>query len=161
VFHSRARRRFARFARCLHVHSWSTAAYGGVRARYILHTGSFSRSPEVGNGEIDHTSCRRTQFVGGDTARACVPLIRRLREENKGTLLAYSAEVDGNEPAGGTRSPDKRVHKRIVQEMIHSINVAADFEDSQAREVPGPGRRTWVAIKMVSLMFIRTRVSNS
>jgi proline dehydrogenase len=92
------------------------------------------------------------QFVGGDTARACVPLIRRLRKENKGTLLAYSVEVDENEAAGGTPSPDKRAHKRLVQEMIRSIDVAADFEDSQARATPGSGRRTWVAIKVVSLV---------
>jgi hypothetical protein len=102
--------------------------------------------------EIDHTPCRRTQFVGGDTARACVPLIRRLREENKGTLLVYSVEVDENEAAGGTRTPDKGVHRRIVQEMIRSIDIAAEFEDSQAREAPGSGRRTWVAIKVVSLI---------
>ena len=101
---------------------------------------------------FDHTPCCRTQFVGGDTARACVPLIRKLREENKGTLLGYSVEADGNEAAGGTRSPDKRVHKRIVQEMIRSIDVAAEFEDSQARKTPSSGRRTWVAIKVVSLI---------
>jgi proline dehydrogenase len=78
--------------------------------------------------------------------------MRRLREENKGTLLAYSVEADENEAAGGTRSPDKRVHKRMVQEMIRSIDVAAEFEDSQAREAPSSGRRTWVAIKVVSLI---------
>ena len=61
-----------------------------------------------------------------------------------------------NETAGGTRSPDKRVHagKRIVQDMIRSIDVAADFEDStsQARGTTSSGRRTWVAIKVVSLI---------
>jgi proline dehydrogenase len=66
----------------------------------------------------------------------------------------YSVEVDENEATGGTRSPDKRIHKRIVQEMIRSIDVAADFEDSQARETLGSGRRTWVAMKVVSLISL-------
>jgi proline dehydrogenase len=43
------------------------------------------------------------------------------------------------------------VRERIVKEIITSINVAADFEDgidgSKSREL---GRRTWVAVKLVS-----------
>ncbi|KAH9964627.1 FAD-linked oxidoreductase-like protein [Russula dissimulans] len=92
------------------------------------------------------------RFVGGDTARACLPLIRKLRAENKGTLLVYSAEVDENEAIGGTRSSSEPVHRQIVQEMIRSIDIAGDFEDSQARETPGSGRRTWVAIKLNALL---------
>ena len=34
--------------------------------------------------------------------------------------------------------------------MIHSIDVAADFEDS----LSGEGRRTWVAVKIVSLLWL-------
>jgi proline dehydrogenase len=50
----------------------------------------------------------------------------------------------------GARSLHEPVHKRIVQEMIRSIDVAADFEDSRARANESSGRRTWVAIKLVS-----------
>lgn len=91
-----------------------------------------------------------TQFVGGDTAHACLPLIRRLRAENKGALLAYSTEVHSNEAAGGAGSTSEPVHRHIVREIIRSIDIAADFESSQARETLGSGRRTWVAIKLVS-----------
>ncbi|KAI9510632.1 FAD-linked oxidoreductase-like protein [Russula earlei] len=93
-----------------------------------------------------------TQFVGGDTAHACLPLIRRLRADNKGALLAYSVEVDETETTGGTRSTSEPVHQHIVQELLRSIDVAADFEESQARETPGSGRRTWVAIKLSALL---------
>lgn len=43
-------------------------------------------------------------------------------------------------------SRDKLPHKAIIKEMIHSIDVAADFEDS----LSSGGRRTWVAVKIVS-----------
>ena len=105
----------------------------------------------------DSRKCR-TQFVGGDTAQACLPLMRKLRAENKGTLLVYSVEVDENEAVGETRSSSEPVHQHIVQEMIHSIDVAGGFEDSQARETPGSGRRTWVAIKLVRSVVNRNDV---
>lgn len=40
--------------------------------------------------------------------------------------------------------------------MIRSIDVAADFEDSQIRVngIPGSGRRTWVAVKLVSVIDV-------
>jgi proline dehydrogenase len=87
-------------------------------------------------------------------------LIRKLRAENKGTLLVYSVEVDEHEAVGGTRSSSEPVHRHIqvVQEMIHSVDVAGDFEDSQARETPGSGRRTWVAIKLVRSVVNRNDV---
>lgn len=60
-------------------------------------------------------------------------------------------EADADEAASGARSLFEPVHKRIAQEMIRSINVAADFEDSRARADESSGRRTWVAIKLVRL----------
>ncbi|KAH9060726.1 FAD-linked oxidoreductase [Lactarius vividus] len=93
-----------------------------------------------------------TQFVGGNTALSCIPLIRQLRAENKGALFAYSVEADADEAASGARSLCEPVHKRIAQEMIRSINVAADFEDSRARADESSGRRTWVAIKLSALL---------
>jgi proline dehydrogenase len=99
-----------------------------------------------------------SQFVGGETAHAAFPLLSTLRNQNKGALFAYSVEVDEHEAAGTThhnnevassRKPNEQpVHKRIVTEMIRSIDVAADFEDEFGTR-GAAGRRTWVAIKLV------------
>lgn len=90
------------------------------------------------------------QFVGGDTAEDTLPLLHAFRRANKGALLAYSVEVDPatatSHPGDGTVPKDDLPHKRIIKEMIHSIDVAADFEDS----LNDGGRRTWVAVKIVS-----------
>jgi proline dehydrogenase len=106
----------------------------------------------LGN-RFDLKKCR-IQFVGGDTAQECLPSIRKLRAENKGTLLAYSVEADGNETADeARRSPGptgETPPQRIAKEMIRAIDVAADYEDCQIREDLSSGRRTWVAIKLVS-----------
>jgi proline dehydrogenase len=66
-------------------------------------------------------------------------LIASLRKQNKGTLLAYSVEVD--ETHGGKADQ----WKKNVEEMRASVDFAGDFEDTQK----GP-RKTWVAIKLVS-----------
>ncbi|EPQ61156.1 FAD-linked oxidoreductase, partial [Gloeophyllum trabeum ATCC 11539] len=97
-------------------------------------------------------------FVGGDTAEDCLPLLEQYRAENKGCLFAYSVEVDENEAAGkdagGAAKDVQPVHKRIVQEMIHSIDVAADFEERHVVNPadPAKGRKTWVAIKLTALL---------
>lgn len=42
-------------------------------------------------------------------------------------------------------------YKQQVEEMLASIDVAADFEDS----LPSSGgRRTWVAVKMVCVLLL-------
>jgi proline dehydrogenase len=83
-------------------------------------------------------------------------LVRKLRAENKGTLFAYSVEADEGEATGVASTTRKPSHKHAVQEMIRAIDVAADFEDSQIRadEISGSGRRTWVAVKLVSQQVI-------
>ncbi|KAH0838757.1 FAD-linked oxidoreductase-like protein [Lanmaoa asiatica] len=102
-----------------------------------------------------------SQFVGGETARAAFPLLSTLRKQNKGALFAYSVEVDAHEAAGATHHSsegpssgklnEQPVHKRIIAEMIRSIDVAADFEDEfGTQEVAG--RRTWVAVKLTALL---------
>ncbi|KIJ21264.1 hypothetical protein PAXINDRAFT_5444 [Paxillus involutus ATCC 200175] len=117
-------------------------------------------------GGIVEAIVRRTffdHFIGSDTAHGAWPLLSRLRGENKGVLLAYSVEVDEDEAAGanhhdhptrdlGTgKSEGQLTHKRIVAEMIQSIDVAADFEDGIG--IPGvAGRRTWVAVKLTALV---------
>lgn len=86
--------------------------------------------------------------------------------EGKGTLFAYSVEVDEDEASGSSgatsssihdstiaSSTSLPIHKRIVEEMVHSIDVAADFEDGILGEqgLKG-GRRTWVAVKLTALL---------
>lgn len=89
--------------------------------------------------------------MGGDTAHATLPVLKDLRAENKGCLFAYSVEVDESEAEGNAKFQKEPVHKRIVQEMIRCIDVAADFEDGYSKD---KGRRTWVALKLVSAFFI-------
>jgi proline dehydrogenase len=99
------------------------------------------------------------QFVGADTALETVPLLSRLRTENKGCLFAYSVEVDEDEAKhnsgvkGAGASSEVAPHKRAVQEMLTAIEVAADFEDGLGtRDILN--RKTWVAIKLVRT-FVR------
>ncbi|KAL1743703.1 FAD-linked oxidoreductase-like protein [Schizophyllum fasciatum] len=93
------------------------------------------------------------QFVGGDTAEACVPLLHRLRARNMGALFAYSVEVDERTATGAGPDPAASPHARIVNEMVHSIDVAADFEDALAPPgTPPTARKTWVAVKLTALL---------
>ncbi|PIL30760.1 hypothetical protein GSI_06928 [Ganoderma sinense ZZ0214-1] len=97
------------------------------------------------------------QFVGGDTAEDAIPLIDELRTQNTGCLFAYSVEVDQAEAAeaGGQShheepKPASTVHKQIVSETLHCVDVAADYEDKHTRG--HTGRRTWVAIKLSAMV---------
>ncbi|KAJ4485303.1 FAD-linked oxidoreductase [Lentinula aciculospora] len=95
------------------------------------------------------------QFVGGDSAQGSLPLLYSFRAGNKGVLFAYSIEVDESEATASNSSSKKKgqpVHKRCVDEMIRSIDVAADFEDDIVGKHVQSGRRTWVAIKMTALL---------
>ncbi|KAJ7885777.1 FAD-linked oxidoreductase-like protein [Mycena olivaceomarginata] len=93
------------------------------------------------------------QFVGGDTAAETLPQLHALRTANTGALFAYSVEVDEAEAmaASASGSPrDRNPHKAIVDEMVHCIDVAADFEDALGAKQTG--RRTWVAVKITALV---------
>ncbi|TFK85682.1 FAD-linked oxidoreductase [Polyporus arcularius HHB13444] len=93
------------------------------------------------------------QFVGGDEAEDVVPVLERLRRENKGALFVYSVEVDESAASGAGKlssSEKPLAHKQIVQENLHCIDVAADFEDRHAHGNAGKG--TWVAIKLSALV---------
>ncbi|KAF8603115.1 FAD-linked oxidoreductase [Ceratobasidium sp. AG-I] len=81
------------------------------------------------------------QFVGGETCEDTLPLIAALRKQNKGTLLAYSVEVDETR-AGATDQWQKN-----KQEMRASVDFAGDFEDTRKGS-----RKTWVAIKLSALV---------
>ncbi|KIL62170.1 hypothetical protein M378DRAFT_187387 [Amanita muscaria Koide BX008] len=94
------------------------------------------------------------QFVGGDNARATIPLLRALRAGNKGAILGYSAEVDERPTIPSTSNSsttpynDKLSYKRFVDEIIRSIDAAADVEDTLRTS----NRRSWVAIKLTALV---------
>ncbi|KAJ6569316.1 FAD-linked oxidoreductase-like protein [Mycena capillaripes] len=90
------------------------------------------------------------QFVGGDSAAETLPLLHSLRSANIGSLFAYSVEVDEAEAMAGSGSSPKSAHKAIVEEMVHCIDVAADFEDALGAKQTG--RRTWVAVKITALL---------
>ncbi|CAL1696951.1 unnamed protein product [Somion occarium] len=90
------------------------------------------------------------QFVGGDTAHGTVPVLESLQEQNKGSILVYSVEVDETEAAGGAKKNEVPAHKLIVDEMIQSINVAADFEEQHPSS--SGVRSTWVAVKLTALL---------
>ncbi|KAG8859056.1 hypothetical protein FRB96_004626 [Tulasnella sp. 330] len=100
-------------------------------------------------------------FVGAATAEETIPLLTKFRAQNKGVLLAYSVEVDEKtatlQASTGTSGRSKALHhKRNVEEMLHSIDVAGDFEDRHAADAGKAsnvsGRRTWVAIKLSALV---------
>ncbi|QRW05789.1 proline dehydrogenase [Ceratobasidium sp. AG-Ba] len=109
---------------------------------YIVY--SFCSVPAL---EVSEAVVRRTffaQFVGGDTCEDTLPLITSLRKQNKGTLLAYSVEVDEKDDGSG-----KAQWKKNVAEMRSSVDFAADFEDTYGQKGP---RKTWVAIKLSALV---------
>ncbi|RPD59460.1 FAD-linked oxidoreductase [Lentinus tigrinus ALCF2SS1-6] len=93
------------------------------------------------------------QFVGGDTAEDAIPLIEDLRAQNTGCLFAYSVEVDQDEAAGKGPAQESKaatsVYKQVVRETMHSVDVAADYEDKHT--TGRTGRRTWVAIKLSAM----------
>lgn len=95
--------------------------------------------------------------MGADSADDALPLLEQLRGDNKGCLFAYSVEVDEESAAGkGKDKAAQPIHKEIVQEMIHNIDVAADFEDRHVLPGSAVGRRTWVAIKLVRVVVLTT-----
>ncbi|PWN53120.1 FAD-linked oxidoreductase [Violaceomyces palustris] len=79
------------------------------------------------------------QFVGGDTAEDCLPLASSLSREGLGTMFNYSVEVSHNEakedsskrkPEDGKEALSSRssaIHRPIVDELLHCIDVAAHF----------------------------------
>lgn len=90
--------------------------------------------------------------MGADTAVGAIPLLHSLRASNKGALFAYSVEVDESEATASLSRHEAPPYKRIVNEMIHCIDVAADFEDTIVGSSPS-GRRTWVAVKMACQLY--------
>ncbi|CDO71747.1 hypothetical protein BN946_scf184920.g31 [Trametes cinnabarina] len=101
--------------------------------------------------QITETIVRYTffnQFVGGDSAEEALPVLEQLRAQNKGAILVYSVEVDEQTP-GNTKPMPLSAHKQIVDETLHCIDVAADFEEKHAS--PNGSKGTWVAIKLPAI----------
>ncbi|KAJ7155870.1 FAD-linked oxidoreductase [Mycena filopes] len=93
------------------------------------------------------------QFVGGDSATETLPLVHALRSAKTGTLFSYSVEVNDEEPVARSESgssQDSSHRKAILEEMLHCIDVAADFENNLG--VKQIGRRTWVAVNITALL---------
>ena len=84
-----------------------------------------------------------------------------MRAEGKGSLFAYSVEVDEAEAAGSAKeraAAAKQTARQIIQETLHCIDVAADFEDKHAAKAGSVrGRKTWVALKLVCLIVRPTQ----
>jgi proline dehydrogenase len=81
----------------------------------------------------------------------------KYRKANKGVLFAYSVEVDESEAVGSSSQSaehdgNPELSKKIVDEMVHSVDVAADFEEHIIKSSVGE-RKTWVAVKMVTSIF--------
>lgn len=87
-------------------------------------------------------------------------------KEATGASASLSSTVNTpNSPSPSSPSADD-AYTRIVDEMLHCIDVAADFEDGlsknagvadnssthQSVPVNAKGRRTWVAVKMTALL---------
>jgi hypothetical protein len=74
-----------------------------------------------------------------------VPILYSLESANKGALFSYSVEPDDLDISNNNFS-----RKQVVNEIINSIDVAADFEDAQSTGQSG-SRKTWVSVKMACL----------
>jgi proline dehydrogenase len=73
-----------------------------------------------------------------------------LRKAKQGVLFAYAVEVHENDAASASNG-----HERAVQDLLHSIDVAADSEDSlvaRAKWGYTTTRHAWVAIKLSTLL---------
>ncbi|KZV77589.1 FAD-linked oxidoreductase [Peniophora sp. CONT] len=95
------------------------------------------------------------QFVGGESTTDCLPVLQRLRSNNKGALFVYSAEVDEEEASGKVIGDGKQKlapHREIVEEVMRAITTAADFEDTHVSLTTPNARRTWVAVKLTAMV---------
>lgn len=101
------------------------------------------------------------QFVGGDTASDCMPVIQELRRREMGTILNYSVEVshEESESAGGAAAAvvgadgmtaNRRAAEARVLETIDAIEVSG-VENKKVVQASG-GKEvgsTWLALKLV------------
>ncbi|OCB89762.1 FAD-linked oxidoreductase [Sanghuangporus baumii] len=101
-------------------------------------------------------------FVGGETAQDMLRVLERMRTENKGAIIHFSAEVDEHASSASAdffSSSKKLVNTEVIKEFTKCIDTAGDFEDSwQAKIRKGEtgeelgGRKTFVAMKLTALI---------
>ena len=126
---------------------------------------ALTRSPIPGVSAVSEWIVRRTffdQFVGGDDVKSCLPVMETLREEEIGTMLVYSVEVEEHEDHKGGKGESvemrkeeedrvRRATEERVEETLRCIRVAGDFERRMKARTGGLGfGGTYVAIKLVS-----------
>ncbi|KAL5535007.1 PUT1_2 [Sanghuangporus sanghuang] len=100
------------------------------------------------------------QFVGGETAQDMLRVLERMRTENKGAIIHFSAEVDEHASSASADSSSKKlVNTEVIKEFTKCIDTAGDFEDSwRAKMGKGEtgaelgGRKTFVAMKLTALI---------
>ncbi|KAL5518438.1 PUT1_2 [Sanghuangporus vaninii] len=113
--------------------------------------------------QVTETFVRATffsQFVGGETAQDMLRVLERMRTENKGAIIHFSAEVDEHASSASVDfSSKKLVNTEVIKEFTKCIDTAGDFEDSwQAKMGKGEtgaelgGRKTFVAMKLTALI---------
>lgn len=127
-------------------------------------------SPHCSRFAVRHTFFQ--QFVGGDTALECLPVVRKLRRDNIGTLFSYSVEATEEEfnaaaaLGGGGEGASYALRRKNAEdhviETIRAIVVSGSenkryFEEEGVRS-EGEVGSTWVACKMVSFSFVRSLV---
>ncbi|KAL5534774.1 hypothetical protein ACEPAG_1238 [Sanghuangporus baumii] len=108
------------------------------------------------------------QFVGGETAQDMLRILERMRTENKGAIIHFSAEVDEHASSASADDNSKKlVNTEVIKEFTRCIDTAGDFEDSwQAKMSRGEkgaemgGRKTFVAMKLTALIPNPTTLLN-
>ncbi|PWZ03042.1 FAD-linked oxidoreductase [Testicularia cyperi] len=114
---------------------------------------------------------RRTffrQFISDDTAEGSLPLLSSLSRDGLGAMLNFSVEVqhDGKSASQTGGSTQSAVHRPFVDELLHSIDVAAKLaalpashgaddpeEAAQLSSRPDRSGSTFVAIKLSGLLY--------
>ena len=130
---------------------------------------ALTNSPIPGVSTLSEWIVRKTffdQFVGGDDVKSCLPVMETLREEEIGTMLVYSVEVEEAHGGGGehsgksTKTPEQiredeakvvQATEERVMETLRCIRTAGEFERRMKKRTGGVGfGGTYVAIKLVS-----------
>lgn len=87
-------------------------------------------------------------FVAGESFEETTPAIRSLRNQNLGSLAAYSVEVDPDQASSESRKDSVPQYERNIEEILSSIPLAAEIENAQDNDHPAT-RKTWIAVKLV------------
>ncbi|KAK0553183.1 proline dehydrogenase [Tilletia horrida] len=89
------------------------------------------------------------QFVGGETAEECIPVIQGLDKMGLGTIFVYSVEFKEKGKAKSShngKSPDaSALQQTILDEIVHSVEVGSAASSAHSHEV-------MVAIKLSGLL---------